>query len=183
MNQLFFSQLKIGPVQVLAVFSKLPNPACSTGVTTTAAALAKQGWQIMTIMTIYPNNDGLYRCGFMMWTRNYYGLKQFHKPCDWGSRDNKTKCQYNKRVRQGKGFGYFSSFFSKLSQEKIRLFHKFRLFIFMRPLGKKNTWKLQLYSQSSEQDVELTTELRRKAGLDSPRVLSKCSCINSLNSL
>lgn len=63
-------------VQVLAVLSELPNPACTTGVTTTAAALAKQGWQIMTI---YANNDRLCHNGFIMWTSNYYRLKQFHQ--------------------------------------------------------------------------------------------------------
>lgn len=76
------SQLKICTVQVLAVLSKLPNPACTTGVTTTAAALAKQGWQIMITVTIYANKDRLCHDGFMTWTSNYYGLKQFHNPCD-----------------------------------------------------------------------------------------------------
>lgn len=153
------------------------QPSCTAGVPTPAAALAKQGWHRMTIVTIYGNNDRLCHNGFMVWMSNYYGLQQFHKPCDWGSRDNKTKCQYNKRVRWGETFGYFSSFFSRLTQEKIWLIHKFSLFIFtLRPLGEKYNFSFTHRIVS----MMWNSGLMHKAGLDSLRVLFKCSCLNSL---
>lgn len=105
-------------MQVVAVLANLPSPACTSGVTNTTCCLGQTGMA---------NNDRLCDNSFMMWTNNVLGTEAIPSSpvtCDQVgtltlvSRDKKTKCQYNKRVRWGKNFGYFSFVFSKLSEEK-----------------------------------------------------------------